>query len=105
MLYTLNVAMAFAFLASLYGDFMKAVGASVRIFELIDRKPAISLEGGAQPFDFGGDIVFNEVFFTYPSRPDSQVLKVKFICMSSGYKFNFDRGTLFEWFQKHCPLP
>lgn len=75
MLYTLNVAMAFAFLASLYGDFMKAVGASVRIFELIDRKPGISLEGGAKPFDFGGDIVFNEVFFTYPSRPDSQVLK------------------------------
>ncbi|PIK50618.1 putative ABC transporter B family member 1 [Apostichopus japonicus] len=75
MLYTLNVAMAFAFLASLYGDFMQAVGASVRIFELMDRTPKLSLDGGATPYDFTGDIVFAEVFFSYPSRPDSQVLK------------------------------
>jgi len=37
MLYTLTVAMAFAFLSSLYGDFMQALGASVRLFDLMDR--------------------------------------------------------------------
>ena len=76
MLYTLNVAMAFAFLSSLYGDFMKAVGSSVRIFELIDRVPEVKNEGGAQLLDFSGEIEFDNVDFTYPSRPDNPVLKV-----------------------------
>ncbi|XP_072024782.1 uncharacterized protein [Amphiura filiformis] len=75
MLYTLNVAMAFAFLSSLYGDFMKAVGASVRIFELMDRIPEVRNEGGARLLDFSGDIEFEGVDFKYPSRPDNQVLK------------------------------
>ena len=86
MLYTLNVAMAFAFLSSLYGDFMKAVGASVRIFELMDREPEVKNEGGARLLDFNGEIEFDNVDFTYPSRPDNQVLKVSscslwYICL------------------------
>ena len=76
MLYTLNVAMAFAFLSSLYGDFMKAVGASERIFELMDRTPEVRNEGGARLMEFSGDVEFENVDFTYPSRPDNQVLKV-----------------------------
>lgn len=46
MVYSMNVAMAFGMLASLYGDFMQAVGASIRIFELLDRKPKIPCVGG-----------------------------------------------------------
>lgn len=75
MLYTLNVAMAFAFLSSLYGDFMKAVGASFRIFELMDRVPAINMEGGERLPDMNRAISFRDVFFHYPSRPDTVVLK------------------------------
>lgn len=41
MLYTLNLAMCFAFLSNLYGEFMQAVGASIRIFELLDRMSLI----------------------------------------------------------------
>lgn len=56
--------MAFAFLSSLYGDFMQAVGASVRMFEvtftwpagtaasqqqIMDRIPAINTTGGSEP--------------------------------------------------------
>ena len=43
LMYTLQVAMAFAVLSSLYGDFMQALGASHRIFELLDTKPSIPL--------------------------------------------------------------
>ncbi|XP_071946637.1 uncharacterized protein [Antedon mediterranea] len=75
MLYTLNVAMAFAFLSSLYGDFMKAVGASVRVFELMDRVPDISNSGGNKLIEFDGSIRFENISFTYPSRPDNPVLK------------------------------
>jgi hypothetical protein len=42
-MYTLQVAMAFAVLSSLYGDFMQALGASHRIFELLDTKASIPL--------------------------------------------------------------
>jgi len=42
-MYTLQVAMAFAVLSSLYGDFMQALGASTRIFELLDTKTSIPL--------------------------------------------------------------
>lgn len=75
MLYTLNVAMAFAFLSSLYGDFMQAVGASVRMFELMDRLPSINVEGGHTLSTVNQVIQFQDVCFAYPSRPDSDVLK------------------------------
>ncbi|XP_063963390.1 ABC transporter B family member 1-like [Lytechinus pictus] len=75
MLYTLNVAMAFAFLSALYGDFMKAVGASERIFMLMDRKPEIPEEGGQEIMDFNGEISLEGVSFTYPSRPESKILQ------------------------------
>ncbi|XP_046337854.2 ABC transporter B family member 1-like [Haliotis rufescens] len=75
LLYTLQVAMAFALLSSLYGDFMQAVGASARIFKLMDRLPEVPYEGGAVPLTFDGEVEFDCVHFTYPSRADTPVLK------------------------------
>lgn len=71
--------LAFAFLTSLYGDFMQALGASQRIFELIDTVPSISLDKGRKPIDqeelFDGSIIFDNVHFSYPSRLEAKVLK------------------------------
>nr|CAI99870.2 putative ATP-binding cassette, sub-family B, member 10 [Brachidontes pharaonis] len=75
LLYTLQVAMAFAFMSSLYGDFMKAVGASVRIFGLLERKPEVPNENGLIPAELTGRVEFKNVTFTYPSRPETEVLK------------------------------
>jgi len=74
MLYTMSVAMAFAFLSGLYGDFMQAVGASSRIFQLLDRKPEIPVRGGEKGDKFEGHIEFNKVTFQYPSRKDNKIL-------------------------------
>ena len=53
LLYSLQVALAFGILSSLYGDFMKAVGASIRIFDLMDRKPTVGTEDHLSiPADF-----------------------------------------------------
>eukprot|EP00794_Sanderia_malayensis_P014227 gene14227-15710_t len=84
MLYTLNVAMAFAFLSSLYGDFMKAVGASVRIFELFDRVPLIQNGDSRLPSLEGVPISFDEVSFRYPSRPETNVLTSISFCIKPG---------------------
>eukprot|EP00118_Oscarella_pearsei_P003549 m.14741 g.14741 ORF g.14741 m.14741 type:complete len:774 (+) comp25958_c0_seq1:25-2346(+) len=86
MLYMLNIAMAFAFLSSLYGDFMQAVGASERVFNLIDRKPAIPIKGGNQLVSFEGSVQFDDVSFRYPSRPDTNVLR--------GVSFRVEPGTV-----------
>ncbi|KAL4224048.1 hypothetical protein ACF0H5_017505 [Mactra antiquata] len=75
LLYTLQVAMAFALMSSLYGDFMRAVGASIRVFDLLDKKPEVYCENGERLVDFDGCIEYKNVDFTYPSRPETQVVK------------------------------
>eukprot|EP00730_Choanoeca_flexa_P006959 TRINITY_DN12253_c0_g1_i1.p1 TRINITY_DN12253_c0_g1~~TRINITY_DN12253_c0_g1_i1.p1 ORF type:complete len:792 (+),score=209.57 TRINITY_DN12253_c0_g1_i1:96-2471(+) len=74
MLYSIQIAMAFAFLSSLFGDFMQAVGASVRIFGLLDCEPSIGIKGGATPVRTKPTIALKDVTFRYPSRPDTVVL-------------------------------
>eukprot|EP00049_Salpingoeca_infusionum_P001664 m.49910 g.49910 ORF g.49910 m.49910 type:complete len:823 (+) comp11127_c1_seq1:609-3077(+) len=83
MLYSLQVAMAFAFISSLFGEFMKAVGASVRLFELMDRVPD-SKTGDESPTSFEPTIELNQVDFHYPSRPESRVLKNMTFSVPSG---------------------
>ena len=78
MLYTLTIAMAFAFLSSLYGNFMTAVGASVRIYELMDRIPeGVQRTDGPplSPSNFEASVVFDNVSFTYPTRTETPVLR------------------------------
>ncbi len=74
LLYTFTVAMSIAALSNLYGDFMKAAGASRRVFELMDRDRGLEARGGAPVDEVRGHIRFEHVHFRYPSRPDVPVL-------------------------------
>lgn len=74
LLYTFMVAMALGALAGLYADFMKATGASQRIFELIDQPPAIESKDGLVIDKVRGHVRFENVRFAYPARPDVDVL-------------------------------
>lgn len=73
-LYTITVGFSLGALSSLYADLMKALGASERVFELIDRIPEIKHEGGIIVDQPQGRIEFKNVYFNYPSRPDVKVL-------------------------------
>ena len=55
---------------------MRGIGAGVRIFDLLDRKPAIPPETGAdvEP-SRRGNIKFEKVTFEYPSRKNVTILK------------------------------
>lgn len=56
---------------------MKAVGASARVFELLERKPAIQYKGGtllAPAAQAELSIIFSHVYFSYPTRSDVPVL-------------------------------
>ena len=74
LIYTGLIAVSLGALSGLYSDFMKAIGASQRVFELIDRDNALEREGGAVVESVRGDVVLDGVHFAYPTRPDAPVL-------------------------------
>lgn len=74
-LYTLTVSMSVAGFAALWADFMRAIGAADRVFEIADRKPHINHGSGVQLDEVAGKLEFEKVCFAYPSRPDVQALK------------------------------
>jgi ATP-binding cassette subfamily B protein len=73
-LYTLIVAFSLGDLGGLYADFMRAAGASERVFELLDRAAAMPLASGARPPLPVGRISLEAVDFSYPVRPGVTVL-------------------------------
>ena len=74
LLYTFTIAFSIAALAGLWQDFMRAVGASERVFELLDRSPTL-VAGDAEPESVQGHVRFANVSFHYPTRPDVPVLR------------------------------
>ncbi|HTN52239.1 MAG TPA: ABC transporter transmembrane domain-containing protein [Anaeromyxobacter sp.] len=75
LVYTLVLAMSLGALADLWADFMKALGAAERIFEIQDRQPRIPVAGGLAPGRAEGRIALEAVRFAYPARPDLAVLR------------------------------
>lgn len=77
LLYAGFVGISFGGLSSFYSELMKGIGASGRLWELIDRNPTIPLTGGLRPdmHDLKNGIIFKDVHFTYPSRPDMEIFR------------------------------
>jgi ABC transporter fused permease/ATP-binding protein len=74
LVYTMLVAISLGGLTDLWADFMKASGAAERIFELLDRTPAIPPSGGLELLAIEGRVDLEGVSFSYPTRPDAKVL-------------------------------
>ncbi len=74
LIYTLMVAMALGALSNLWGDFMRAAGASQRVFQLLDQTAALEATDGRVLDAVKGRIEWDGVTFTYPTRPDMPVL-------------------------------
>ncbi|XP_046365587.2 ATP-dependent translocase ABCB1-like [Haliotis rufescens] len=57
--------------------FSNSLGAAGKVFSIIDNVPTIdsSSDEGLKPQAVMGDIEFRNVGFTYPTRPDTQILK------------------------------
>lgn len=70
------------------------MGASQRIFELLDTRSDISLNTGFKPNNeiedaksFDGSLVLNNVEFSYPTRPETKVI--------NNISFKIDKGCTF----------
>ncbi|XP_016136985.1 antigen peptide transporter 1-like [Sinocyclocheilus grahami] len=74
-LYELQFTSAVEVLMSYWPDVKKAVGASEKIFEYVDRKPDIPPNGSLAPQTLKGHVQFKKITFAYPKRPDTDVLK------------------------------
>ncbi|KAH9122949.1 hypothetical protein LEN26_010053, partial [Aphanomyces euteiches] len=63
--------------ASIFGERDIAKKSAAKIFSIVDRKPLIdsATDEGVKPNGIQGRIESNDVFFSYPSRPDVKVLR------------------------------
>lgn len=75
-MYTGMIGGAIAGLGSLATQLIGAVGATDRVFELLDEPPEIPMEKPKKNYPrFKGDVTFSGVGFAYPSRPETRVLR------------------------------
>ncbi|XP_061096251.1 antigen peptide transporter 1 [Conger conger] len=74
-LYELQFTSAIEVFMSYYPHVKKAIGASEKIFEYVDRKPQVPADGSLAPETLEGHLQFKNVTFTYPKRPETAVLK------------------------------
>ncbi|XP_077051207.1 antigen peptide transporter 2a [Siphateles boraxobius] len=59
----------------IFGDMLNSVGAAGKVFEYLDRKSEVSIDGNLQPSDLKGHVSFQNLTFSYPRRPNHNVLK------------------------------
>lgn len=76
-LYSSYVGASSGGIAELYAQMQKAIGATERVFELLDEKPeAVNSISNYSSLDkIKGEVRFENVAFSYPSRKEIQVLK------------------------------
>ncbi len=73
-LQTVFLAFALGGLSSVYSDFQRAVGASQRVFELLDRVPGVVNDQGRTLAEPVGRMALEGLEFAYPTRADVPVL-------------------------------
>lgn len=88
LLYLMLVAIGVGSLGSLWGDFAAGLGASERIFEILE-KTSLEKTSGLRPQSVSGKIEFSNVSFSYPTRADIQIIKNLSFTINPGEKVAF----------------
>lgn len=67
---------------------MQAVGASRKVFKYTDRKPAFDVYRGdvKELSAENATVKFDDVTFSYPTRPNSNALQAGVLCIISQHK-------------------
>lgn len=66
-------------IASVYTGLMQGVGAAEKVFEYISRVPELPQDGQEAPDTCQGLVEFKNVTFSYPTRPETPILKVRLV--------------------------
>ncbi|MEO1416518.1 MAG: ABC transporter transmembrane domain-containing protein [Bacteroidota bacterium] len=88
LLVTVFIGGSIAGLGDLYGQLQKSIGASERVWNILGEKPEAEVVEIAETdqIQLTGDIQFEEVRFTYPTREDVEVLRGINIEVAAGSK-------------------
>lgn len=73
--YTTFIGASMGGLGDLYAQLQRSVGASERLVEILDETPEVDLKRPESTLRLSGHIRYEKVGFSYPTRPDIQVLK------------------------------
>lgn len=75
-IYSAFVGASFGGIAEMYAQIQKSIGATERVFEIMDEKgEAIEISDKRDYPRVNGEVVFEQVAFSYPSRKEYEVLK------------------------------
>ena len=74
-LYSTYVGASSGGIAELYTQIQKAIGATERVFELLEEVPEKINSNAVATHKIKGEVIFKNVEFTYPSRKEIKVLK------------------------------
>jgi ATP-binding cassette subfamily B protein len=83
-LYAFLVARGFRSASSFWAEAMRSLGASTWIFELIAPRPQMPIAGGARLSHVMGQVTFERVHFSFPTRPGSEALSAIDLAIAPG---------------------
>ncbi|MFY8034615.1 MAG: ABC transporter transmembrane domain-containing protein, partial [Flexibacteraceae bacterium] len=86
LLYTTFIGGAAGGLGDLYGQLQKTIGASERLVEIMDETPEVDISVQKTYARFKGEVQFESVRFSYPTRSDVEVLKGVSLSIAPGEK-------------------
>lgn len=77
---------AVASLGDFYTQMLRAIGASERIMELLNTSTEVTIDENLPSLSIHGDIVFDKVAFSYPTRPELTILNQVSLNIRAGEK-------------------
>ncbi|XP_061110024.1 antigen peptide transporter 2a isoform X1 [Conger conger] len=84
-LYQENMGSYVRMLVYICGNMLNSVGAAAKVFEYLDREPQVSTEGELQLETLRGHVQFQDLTFSYPTRPDCPALQGFSLEMKPGH--------------------
>ncbi|MEP7321658.1 MAG: ABC transporter transmembrane domain-containing protein [Saprospiraceae bacterium] len=89
--YTVTIGVSIAGLGNFYTQLITVVGGTERLKEILEKTPEVNVDSDRENIlpKIKADIRFEEVQFSYPSRPDMQVLKKVSFKIGAGQKIAF----------------
>ncbi len=97
LMYTAYLGGGMVSLTSFFASLMKGLGAGARVFELIDRESNVALGKGEQLQVAGTSarlpVRFEDVHFTYPSRPQQPILRGVSLDIEPGQSYALVGGS------------
>ncbi len=85
-IYTAFIGGSIGGLGDMYAQIQKTLGASERLLEILDEKSEVEIKPIASVVPLHGNISFQNVAFSYPTRPDVAVLKDISLDVAAGRK-------------------